>query len=196
MRPQKQALQVSEASDLLRVFFAEAVPQSAKKFSIPLSPEIEIYLTNLLHASHRSEFLFQHPAHKPLAILFLEAETLPPAEGRYLLKWLGDFILFTVGYFSESLSRQLVGSHYYCRLGAAAYSHLASLGKGLSPYRELSENFTSYTDIIYDIALSSRQADLDLLHLYSEWQERHSRVAEERLLAAGVIPIPTSRLPV
>lgn len=169
-------------------FFYTSLLEISKKQGVLLPEEISFYLVNLLRAFHTETHFNLFPSEKPLCILLMESETLPREAERAQLKWLGDFTLFMVGFFSESFARKLVGASYYEQLGKAAYQRLSAVDLSGSIYTDLSRKFTTYTDLLYELSLSEKARLPAILHLYEEWLSRGSKLAHRLLLEAGITP--------
>lgn len=193
-KDQEMATQsLTEVKDVGEFFYKELL-QSIEALQLALSKDIEFYLVHLLSNFHRKEQCHQFDSDEPLAVCLLKAPHLPREERRIQLKWLGDFTLFMAGYFAESFNRKLVGSDYYTKLGTQAYYSLADMGyQGAETYYSLAENFLTCTDLLNEVAASTRGETLDLLHLYEEWLNRESRFARRGLSEQGIIPIDVSQ---
>lgn len=81
-----------------------------------------------------------------LAEMLIEAESSPPLERRDAYRHIGDFALFVLGFYPESLRgrRKLVGPDYYAEQGRRSYARAAEMGDLVPPsslLRRLSQEF-------------------------------------------------------
>ena len=91
------------------------------------------------HAA-RPAIPFNDDADEPLALRLGRALGSGGLEQRARLRYLGDFSLFTSGFFSDSLSRRAVDVDYYVSMGEFAYGSLSRRDTG-HPGRTFSPSF-------------------------------------------------------
>lgn len=181
-------------------FFKERVTEAFKEVDVKASAEAEFYLVNLLTDYSKSETAFKFDENgevkdTPLAIQLLESSMASPGERASMLKRLGDFSLYTSGFFSDSVLGKTVNMDYYIKMGCNAYSALASLirektGQSLRElFAELSKNFPSFVDVLSVVANSANLGtDQNLLKVYERFQSTGSPQAQKILTKEGIIP--------
>jgi len=130
---------------------------------------------------------------QPLALHLARAFESAGVEQRLRLRRIGDFSLFTSGFFSDSFARRSVDVDYFKSMGEYAYG---SLGRAddeafADVFRELAHKFVGFTDVLADIsertALAS-QSTSDVLRLYEKWLRTGSQRDGRRLLERGIVP--------
>jgi hypothetical protein len=112
-------------------------------------------------------------------------------EQRARLRNLGDFSLFTSGYFSDSLKRRPVDVDYYVSMGEYAYGSLGRRDTDAfgEVFAELARRFVGYMDVLADISerTGSSRSD-DVLRLYERWLRTGSSRDGQRLASRGLVP--------
>jgi hypothetical protein len=117
-------------------------------------------------------------------------------EQRERLRNLGDFSLFTSGFFSDSLCRRMADVDYYVSMGEYAY---ASLGRRDAEalgdvFSELARKFVGFVDVLSDVSEHTSLAPRsDLLRTYERWVRTGSLRESQRLLDQGLLPAPGTR---
>ena len=175
--------------------FSMMVSKAMKGQGIKASPMAEFYLSNLLtgfiDASRISDKTFSER--------FLKALGAEGGLKKILLKELADSSLFISGFFHESLKRKIVDVDYYMDMGIISYNMLSEFFSGngrdynttlSSLYREMSEKFLKFADILDEISEeSSIKTALDLLRLYERWLKTKSKRTETLLRELGIEPV-------
>ncbi len=183
--------------------FRDLVTKAIRGQGVETSELVEFYLSNLL-----AEFIDpKRLSGEPLATKFLKALGAEGELRGLMLKELGDLSLFISGFFSDSLKRRLIDVDYYIAMGATSYGHLAaetpaiegnSRSQCFTPlYRELSEKFTRFVDVLNEVSERSRlSTSRDVLRIYERWLKTGSRHAEAILRELGITPIKITTRPV
>jgi hypothetical protein len=112
-------------------------------------------------------------------------------EQRARLRNLGDFSLFTSGYFSDSLRRQVVDVDYYVSMGEYAYSSLGQREEAAfgEVFLELGRKFVDYMDVLADVSeQTGGSSSSDVLRLYEKWLRTGSPRDGQRLAERGLPP--------
>jgi len=127
---------------------------------------------------------------EPLALRLARALQTAGTEQRARLRSLGDFSLFTAGFFSESLCRRSIDVDYYVSMGEYAYGSLSRAEDAFRDvFAELSRKFVGFSDVLADV---SEQAGVtsnhDLLRLYEKWLRTGSERDGHRLVERGILP--------
>ena len=175
--------------------FSMMVSKAMKGQGIKASPMAEFYLSNLLtgfiDASRISDKTFSER--------FLKALGAEGGLKKILLKELADSSLFISGFFHESLKRKIVDVDYYMDMGIISYNMLSEFFSGngrdynttlSSLYREMSEKFLKFADILDEISEeSSIKTARDLLRLYERWLKTKSKRTETLLRELGIDPV-------
>ena len=130
-------------------------------------------------------------AGEPLAVRLARALQTGGLEGRARLRSLGDFSLFTAGFFSDSFRRRHIDVDYYVSMGEYAYGSLSRAEVAFREvFAELSRKFVPFSDVLADIsertALTS--GDPDVLRVYEKWLRTGSQRDGQRLVARGIVP--------
>ena len=125
---------------------------------------------------------FYDHTHQPLALRLARALETGGMEQRVRLRNLGDFSLFTSGFFSDSLRRGVVDVDYYVSMGEYAYGSLSRRDRDAfgEVFGELARKFVPYMGVLADVSERTGSTRPDLSRLY-----------EKQLLLAT----PASKLP-
>lgn len=180
--------------------FKDLVGSAIKHQKVKTNELAEFYLSNLLE-----NFLFsERLSTEPLATTYLKAMGADRELQTHLMKQLGDFSLFTSGFFSDSLKRKVVDIDYYMAMGSASYGYLAGVHRvdrahdALSPlFSELSRKFGSFADVLSEVSERCRlNSSKDILRVYERWIRTKSRQAERILREIGIEPFDVSTKPI
>lgn len=183
-------------------FFHEVVTDALSAVDLEASEPASWYLVSLL-----GDFTRARLTDEPLGLKLVGAGS-DPGERVKTLKHVGDTSLYVAGFFADSLSRSLVDVEYYVGLGQSAYSQLArSFGTGRSSssthqladvYQELAAQFPRFVDVLMEVRkrthLAEMNAQTDLTKLYEIWLRTRDEWVEKKLMAAGLIVDPGSKV--
>ena len=171
-------------------YFKEQVESALARQHMEAADLTEYYLVNLLCQYVRLDGLAHAEHGEPLAMRLARALQSGGSEQRNRLRSLGDFSLFTAGFFSDSFTRRHIDVDYYVSMGEYAY---ASLSRAEDAYREvfaeLARKFVGFSDVLADISERTAIAsDNDVLRLYEKWLRTGSHRDGQRLIAKGIVP--------
>ena len=127
----------------------------------------------------------------PLALRLARALESGGMEQRARLRNLGDFSLFTSGYFPDSLRRQVVDVDYYVSMGEYAYSSLGQREEEAfgEVFLELGRKFVDYMDVLAEVSeRTGGSSPSDVLRLYEKWLRTGSLRDGQRLAERGLPP--------
>jgi len=182
--------------------FSMMVSKAMKGQGIKASPMAEFYLSNLLTGFIDARRI----SGKTFSERFLKALGAEGGLKKILLKELADSSLFISGFFHESLKRKIVDVDYYMDMGIISYNMLSEFFSGngrdynttlSSLYREMSEKFLKFADILDEISEeSSIKTARDLLRLYERWLRTKSKRTETLLRELGIDPVSVPVKPV
>jgi hypothetical protein len=150
----------------------------------------EYYLVNLLCQYVRLDPAAHADDGEPLAVRLARALQTGGTEQRARLRSLGDFSLFTTGFFSDSLSRSRVDVDYYVSMGAYAYGSLSRAEDAFREvFAELSRKFVGFSDVLADVSeRTTLTSNNDLLRIYEKWLRTGSARDGQRLIERGIVP--------
>lgn len=173
-------------------YFRDLVESALARRRLQATELTSYYLVNLLCRFIRPDGRIPyHEGDEPLAVRLLRALQSGGMEQRERLRNVGDFSLFTSGFFSDSLRRKVVDVDYYVHLGEYAYSSLSRSDQDAfgDVFSELGSRFVVFMDVLADVSdhttLSSRA---DVFRLYERWLRTGSERDGQRLAERGVIP--------
>jgi hypothetical protein len=171
-------------------FFKELVESSLARQHVQAGDLTEYYLVNLLCQYVRMDPAARVEYGEPLAVRLARALQSGGIEQRTRLRSLGDFSLFTAGFFSDSIKRRQVDVDYYVSMGEYAYGSLSKAEDAFrGVYAELARKFVGFSDVLADVsertALSSNN---DLLRVYEKWLRTGSQRDGQRLVDRGIVP--------
>lgn len=170
-------------------YFKEQVESALARQHLQAGDLTEYYLVNLLCRYVRPGSAdLEHG--EPLAVRLARALQTGGSEQRARLRSLGDFSLFTAGFFSDSFNRRHVDVDYYVSMGEYAYGSLSRAEDAFREvFGELARKFVGFSDVLADIserhALTSNN---DLLRLYEKWLRTGSDRDGQRLIERGIVP--------
>jgi hypothetical protein len=179
-------------------YFKSLVEGALTRQHLEATPLTEYYLVNMLCRFVRpsSRIAFADDSSEPLALRLRRALESAGLEKRERLRNLGDFSLFTSGFFSDSLIRKVVDVDYYVSMGEYAYGSLSrrdeeALGE---VFGELASKFVGFVDVLSDVSEHTTLAsNADLLRIYERWLRTGSRKEGQQLLERGILPSSGSR---
>lgn len=176
-------------------YFKELVDSALARQHVPAGEFTSYYLVNLLCQFVRPDARGLPGAHgQPLAFRLKRALESGGLEQRTRLRELGDFSLFTSGFFSDSLQRQSIDVDYYVSMGEYAYGSLSRRDDDAfsDVFAELARRFVGYMDVLADI--SERTALMscnDVLRLYEKFLRTGSVRDGKKLIDRGILPNPS-----
>jgi len=177
-------------------YFKDLVESSLSRQHLRANELTSYYLVDLLcrfmQPDRRIPFLEE--TGEPLALRLRRALESGGMEQRARLRNLGDFSLFTSGFFSDSLIRRSVDVDYYVAMGEYAYGSLSRRDTDAfgEVFTELARKFVAYMDVLADISERTGTArGTDVLRLYERWLRTGSARDGQRLAGRGVVPNPS-----
>ena len=177
-------------------YFKDLVEAALARQHLRTTEFTSYYVVNLLCRFVRPHARIAYHDDGPLALRLKRALEAAGPERRERLRNLGDFSLFTSGFFSDSLTRQVVDMDYYVSMGEYAYASLGrrdeeALGDVFS---ELSRKFVGFVDVLSDVSEHTSLAPRsDLLKTCERWLRNGNARDAARLLDGGILPSPASR---
>ena len=174
-------------------YFKDLVESAISRQHLRTNELTEYYLVDLLCRFMRPDrrIPFYEDISEPLALRLRRALESGGMEQRARLRNLGDFSLFTSGFFSDSLNRRAVDVDYYVSMGEYAYGSLSrrdtdALG---AVFTELARKFVGYMDVLADVSeRTGASGSTDVLRLYERWLRTGSARDGQRLADRGLVP--------
>ena len=170
-------------------YFKELVESALARQHLQAGDLTEYYLVNLLCRYVRLESAAPDDG-EPLAVRLARALQSGGTEQRNRLRSLGDFSLFTAGFFSDSLSRRQVDLDYYVSMGEYAYGSLSRAEDAFREvFAELARKFVGFSDVLADVSeRTGLGSNHDVLRLYEKWLRTGSQRDGQRLVERGILP--------
>ncbi len=176
-------------------YFKELVDSALARQHVQAGEFTSYYLVNLLCQFVRPDARAIASEHgQPLAFRLKRALESGGSEQRARLRDLGDFSLFTSGFFSDSLQRQSIDVDYYVSMGEYAYGSLSRRDDdGFSDvFADLARRFVGYMDVLADISERTALTSCnDVLRLYEKFLRTGSVRDSQKLIDRGIIPNPS-----
>ena len=174
-------------------YFKDLVESALVRQHLRTTELTEYYLVDLLCRFMRPDrrIPFCDDISEPLALRLRRALESGGMEQRARLRNLGDFSLFTSGFFSDSLNRKAVDVDYYVSMGEYAYGSLGRRDTDAfgEVFTELARKFVAYMDVLADISeRTGASGSSDVLRLYERWLRTGSTRDGQRLVDRGVVP--------
>lgn len=188
-----------------RQHFEELIEAGFSRLKIQAYPSVRTYLVDMMEFYLDTRNLFPEPRDETgqprpttMAEIWLQADSLAPAERIESLKQLADRALYVSGFFSDSLHRKIVDIDYYADMGGAAYARLASCvsqDTSAQVFRTFSNRFAEFADVLAFASQKSMvQTDEDVLRLYDRYLRTGSEIARDRLSEIGVLTLPSEQI--
>ncbi len=173
-------------------YFKELIESALARQHVHAGEFTSYYLVNLLCQFVRPDARgpFADDA-DPLAIRLTRALQTAGPEQRARLRSLGDFSLFTSGFFAESLRRKPVDVDYYVSMGEYAYGSLSRHDDDAfsDVFGELARKFVGFMDVLADVSeRTALTSSTDLLRLYEKWLRTGSTRDGQKLVDRGIVP--------
>src|SRR5687767_15925011 len=174
-------------------YFRDLVEGALSRQHLRANELTSYYLVDLLCRFMRPDrrIPFYDDNGEPLALRLRRALESGGMEQRARLRNLGDFSLFTTGFFSDSLNRRAVDLDYYVSMGEYAYGSLSRRDADAfgEVFSELARKFVPYMDVLSDVSEQSGvRSSTDVLRLYEKWLRTGSPRAGQRLADRGILP--------
>jgi len=173
-------------------YFKELIESALARQHVHAGEFTSYYLVNLLCQFVRPDACgpFADDA-DPLAIRLTRALQTAGPEQRARLRSLGDFSLFTSGFFADSLRRKPVDVDYYVSMGEYAYGSLSRHDDDAfsDVFGELARKFVGFMDVLADVSeRTALTSSTDLLRLYEKWLRTGSTRDGQKLVDRGIVP--------
>jgi len=173
-------------------YFKELIESALARQHVQAGEFTSYYLVNLLCQFVRPDARgrFADDA-DPLAIRLTRALQTAGPEQRARLRSLGDFSLFTSGFFADSLRRRTIDVDYYVSMGEYAYGSLSRHEEDAfaDVFAELAGKFVGFMDVLAEVSERTALASSsDLLRLYEKWLRTGSARDGQKLVDRGIVP--------
>lgn len=180
-------------------FFLKEIESSSLNNSLNFSPLLKKYLADLLvrfsnNNNYQKQLQGENRNRQSLAEIWLQSNQLSLKEQLQKLQGLGDYTLFTSGFFADKIHGSIVDMDYYHAIGTQSYEKVGEINctlnneKKLNVFFELAAQFKKITDLLEEISVRSNLFDdKDILKLYQKWQNTRSEKWEKILFTKGFI---------
>jgi hypothetical protein len=174
-------------------YFKDLIESALVRQHLRANELTSYYLVDLLCRFVRPDrrIPFYDEGGEPLALRLRRALESGGMEQRARLRNLGDFSLFTSGFFSDSLNRRSVDLDYYVSMGEYAYGSLSRRDSDAfgQVFTELARKFVAYMDVLADVSeRTGGSGSTDVLRLYERWLRTGSARDGQRLADRGLVP--------
>jgi hypothetical protein len=166
-------------------FFHQEIEKISRRHGLQLNPAVQQYLSEVLvKFASTQELKLTHPTEEKTLTptqFWLEIQKLPISQQFLALQFLGDYSLFTTGFFNDHVNKSLLDMDYFQALGGQAYYRAGEIRetlateRALNVYFSLAESFTRFSEMFSELF------DQTLLHstdgaikLFEKWQQSGS----------------------
>ena len=176
-----ETIDIGPAGDLhdrLRFYFKDLVEQALAEQKFEPQPETGFYLVNLLaRAVHTENIFFPKASYNgveydeiPIALQYMSSLELDKYKQSGIMKKIGDYSLFKIGFFPKSFRRAAVKMDYYMSMGSSAYSQLSWSRSDL--FNELSQQFPLFCETLWIVSGNDRKKEqlLDQINTYAHFK--------------------------
>ena len=186
-------------------FVLEVVDDAIKARRVDATGGARSYIVGLLADYAHPDTRAGEAMDRPLSFLLDEALHTPaPAERFDKLRALGDGVLYTCGFFGESLEARGVDQGYVIGIGTTAYGAASSMLRvsSASPteeerrvdvFGELSTKFARFVEVLSEVAdatiVQSVASSKGMLKVYERWLKTGSDRLAQTLSANGIVPM-------
>jgi hypothetical protein len=183
----------------LKGFFFDGLVELNKKSLCPVPESIIYYSSDVLDKFALSEDFFEFSEgkvrEKILGTKLLEASQMNREDQRKIYKEVGDMSLIVCGYFSESVNKKIVDTHYYSQLGKMAYGHLNGVAPNFldipSFYHMFATCFESMTTLM-NLMASKNRTGVENNLIFKKIMK--GEASEKEMLVSGVLPELTKKV--
>ena len=167
-----------------RLYFSQSIEGALQRHKVEVSPETEVYLTEMLTHFCEDFGAFEDTWLTPITFQYQHLiEETNRLQQRQKQQELGDHCLFLVGYFYPFVAKSGKGQvQYHLDMGAQAYQQAGS-----KPYPELAQKFDELYLVIGDLHLPELD-EIKVLQIYEKWLQSGDKYYESLLLGKGIIP--------
>ncbi len=185
-----------EITQDLQSFFDNRVKEILQKQKLNCSPCARLYLSKLLERfSHWQNYALLHKdGSKPMVgESLLRGGRLDPFEQLNHMQNLGDYTLFTCGFFGGQFNNRLLDMDYFCAVGESAYERAGQIKnqlvseEALNVFFELASSFAQFKEVFAEIADESKLfQEEEILEIYQKWVNNGSRRLKRMLMEKGI----------
>jgi hypothetical protein len=177
-------------------FFFSEIEKISKRHGLQLSPIVLRYLAEMLNRfTTTPDLKLTHPIDNidlTPTQFWLEVQKLPLSQQLKALQLLGDYSLFTTGFFSEHVKGSLLDMDYFQAIGGKAYYRAGEIKENLAAERSLNVYFSLAESFKRFSEMFSELYDQTLLHssdgsikLFEKWQDSGSEHLTRLLFENG-----------
>lgn len=179
----------------LKGYFFEGLVELNKKSLCPVPESIIYYSSDVLDKFSLSKNFYDmnegKVREKILGLKLLEASHMSREDQKRVYKEVADMSLLFCGYFSASVNKKIIDTHYYSQIGKMAYGQLNNVAPSFldipSFYGMIATCFESMTTLMSMLAYKARMDEGDNLIL------THARTEKEHLVS-GALPVQTKKV--
>ena len=185
----------------ITVYFEEVISDAIRARKVDATRAAATYLVGLLceyaHPDEETGASFD----RPLTFALEDALAAMGADRFRRLRALGDHALYAVGFFGGHIEQRGVDKGYVASVGAAAYTHAASMVRSrLARERpaepdvlsEMATKFERFAAVLGDVAegtlVCGPRDQRSVVKLYERWLKTGSSRLAEELGARGILP--------
>ena len=185
-------------------FFAQEIDSISKRHGLKLEPTVVKYLAEVLSKFSTVKELKLTLSAKETADLtptqfWLAIQSLPLTQQYSALQFLGDYSLFTTGFFNEHIKTSILDMDYFQALGGQAYYRAGEIRESIAAERalniffSLAESFKKLSEVVSELydrtLLSDSEGTLKLFSRYQDsGSDRLARLLMENGLYVGKKP--------
>lgn len=178
-------------------FFEAEIVKISQKHGLTLESPVLKYLAQVLSKfSTVNELKLTHPVDPQKTLtpteFWLEVQSLPPSLQLSSFQMLGDYSLFTTGFFAENIKKSLIDMDYFQALGGQAYYRAGEIRESIAAERalnvffNLADSFRKLSEVLSELYDSTLLHDPERsLKLFERWERTGSLRLARMLLEHG-----------
>ncbi len=178
-------------------FFEAEILRISQCHGLQLESPVLNYLAQVLSKfSSSQELKLIHPSDPQKTLspteFWLEVQSLPITKQLHCFQYLGDYALFTTGFFAENIKSSMIDMDYFQALGGQAYYRVGEIRESIAAERalniffNLSESFQKLSEILSELYDCTLLHDAEQsLKLFERWERTGSHRLARMLVENG-----------
>lgn len=179
-------------------FFSSEIETISRKHGLSLEPVVVNYLAELLSKfSTTNELKLKLSPEQTTDLtptqFWIAIQSMPLSKQYSALQFLGDYSLFTTGFFNEHIKNSILDMDYFQALGGQAYYRAGEIRESIAAERalniffSLAESFKNLSEVVSELYDRTLLNDSEgTLKLFGRYQESGSHRLARLLMESGV----------
>lgn len=177
----------------LERYFSDEINNLNNESGKLLSQVSLLYIIGLLKAGLSTNIMFDNGSKKYICDMYQDCLSANSKKEKYIkYTEIGDYSLFTLGLYVESLNNG-VDIKYYIDMGSSAYKSAFDLSKN-SVFYDLYYNYECCINLLNEFSVRSiSDRNGDMIKLYNIWLKTNNIYTERKLIKLGLLTRGTNK---